>query len=94
MKQQQQMVSVALTAKEWQLISTLRGIPSSPLRRRVDALLDDLVDFIKEPRCPEMQADGVPCENVHSNCDQCAHAGDMIDSLAIDSYLCKKAGPE
>lgn len=27
-----------------------------------------------EPRCAEMQADGVPCDSVHAHCDTCGHA--------------------
>ncbi|MCK6680907.1 MAG: hypothetical protein L6R30_00635 [Thermoanaerobaculia bacterium] len=83
-------VAATLTPKEWRLIESLRAIPESPLKRRVDILLEDLLEFIREPKCPEMQADGVPCTNVHANCDQCTHVTEMVDYLAISELVSKK----
>jgi hypothetical protein len=74
-------VDVTLTAAEWDLISTLRGIPPSPLRSKVVALIADLVAFIQDPHCAEMQGDGVPCDNVSTACAQCAHVADMLESM-------------
>jgi hypothetical protein len=83
-------VAAALTPEEWRLIEALRSIPPSPLKIRVKTLLDDLLAFIREPRCPEMQADGVPCTNVHANCDQCVHVTEMVDYLAINELVTRK----
>ena len=74
-------IDVTLTAREWELISTLRAIPPSPLRSKVAVLIDDLVAFIHDPKCAEMQGDGVPCDNVSTACEQCAHVAGMLESM-------------
>jgi hypothetical protein len=74
-------VDVTLTASEWELISSLRAMPPSPLRRKVAALIQDLVEFIRDPKCAEMQGDGVPCDNVSTACEQCAHVAAMLESM-------------
>ena len=74
-------VDVTLTARDWELISTLRAIPPSPLRNRVTSLIDELVEFIHDPKCAEMQGDGVPCDNVSTACEQCAHVAEMLESM-------------
>ena len=74
-------VDVTLTAPEWELISILRAMPPSPLRRKVAALIQDLVEFIRDPKCAEMQGDGVPCDNVSTACEQCAHVAGMLESM-------------
>jgi hypothetical protein len=74
-------VDVTLTAREWELVSTLRAIPPSPLRNKVTVLIEDLVAFIRDPKCAEMQGDGVPCDNVSTACEQCAHVAVMLDSM-------------
>ncbi|HEX6975817.1 MAG TPA: hypothetical protein VF147_15535 [Vicinamibacterales bacterium] len=74
-------VDVTLTAREWELISTLREIPPSPLRNKVASLIDELVAFIRDPKCAEMQGDGVPCDNVSTACAQCVHVAGMLESM-------------
>ena len=74
-------VHVTLTAEEWELVSTLRSLPPSPLKNRVNALINELLVFIRDPHCAEMQGDGVPCDNVTTACEQCAHVADMLDSM-------------
>lgn len=74
-------VNVTLTAPEWELISILRAMPPSPLRRKVAILIQDLVEFIRDPKCAGMQGDGVPCDNVSTACEQCAHVARMLASM-------------
>jgi len=74
-------IDVTLTADEWALVSALRGLPESPLKTRVLTLLDTVVTFIGEPRCAEMQGDGVPCSTVDAQCEQCAHVAELIDAV-------------
>ena len=74
-------VPATLTAEEWELISTLRAMPPSPLKTRVASLISELIEFIRDPRCAEMQGDGVPCDNVSTACEQCAHVAEMLDSM-------------
>jgi hypothetical protein len=76
-----QAIEATLSAEEWALVSALRALPESPLKTRVATLLDTLVAFIGEPRCAEMQGDGVPCSTVDAQCDQCVHVAELIDAL-------------
>ncbi len=70
-----------LNREEWRLIQALRELPPSPLRARLVALIDELVDFVREPHCPEAQADGVPCENAQRSCDQCVQLTSLLEML-------------
>lgn len=74
-------VSVALTPEEWRLVSGLREVPPSDLRRRVLRLFAAVLDFVREPRCAESQADGVPCTTPDGSCEQCLHVDGLLDAL-------------
>ncbi|HSB36729.1 MAG TPA: hypothetical protein VLH41_07610 [Thermoanaerobaculia bacterium] len=74
-------VTVSLNSDEWRLLSALRAIPPSLLREKTLAAVEALVEYAKEPRCTEMQADGVPCDTVTALCEQCLHVTWLIDSL-------------
>jgi hypothetical protein len=74
-------VTVSLTGEEWKLVSALRAIPPSLLREKTMAAVEALVDYAREPKCSEMQADGVPCETVTALCEQCLHVTWLVDSL-------------
>ena len=74
-------VSIALTPEEWRLVSELRTVPSSELKRRVLRLFAVVLDFAREPRCAEAQADGVPCETPDGSCEQCLHVEGMLEAL-------------
>jgi len=84
-------ITATLSPAEWRVIAAVRGIPlGSPLRMKVAELLDELVHFVEDPKCPEMQGDGVPCEEVHGECAQCAHVGDMLDNMELLDHLPRK----
>lgn len=74
-------VSVLLSADEWRFVSDLRALPSSPLRDRALALFNAVLELAREPRCPEVQADGVPCDTPSQSCDQCLHLDEMLEML-------------
>ena len=74
-------VSVALSAEEWRFVSDLRALPASPLRERTLDLFNAVLEFAREPRCPDAQADGVPCETPSRSCDQCLHLEEMLETL-------------
>lgn len=74
-------VQVTLSPEEWALVSSLRAIPGSPLKERIDALLGELLKFAADPRCAESQADGVPCTNTAADCESCRRVTDLIDLL-------------
>ncbi len=74
-------VTVLLSADEWRFVSDLRALPSSPLRDRALALFNAVLVLAREPRCAEVQADGVPCSTPSQSCDQCLHLDEMLDLL-------------
>lgn len=73
--------TVAVDESEWQLLRSLRAIPPSPLRDGLAQLLHDLIAFVENPGCPELQADGVPCDDVHMSCDRCGQMLRLLDGL-------------
>lgn len=74
-------VQVTLSPEEWKLVSSLRAIPESPLKERLDALFGEVLAFAVDPKCSESQADGVPCTNTNMDCDSCRKVTDLIDTL-------------
>jgi hypothetical protein len=76
-----QRITAYLNADEWRFIQALRDMPASALRDRVWELLVELTDLVRDPRCPEVQADGVPCANAHGSCDQCVQVTGLIERL-------------
>ncbi|HQR45734.1 MAG TPA: hypothetical protein PK598_06930 [Thermoanaerobaculia bacterium] len=77
-------VSIALTPAEWRLVSSLREIPSSALKEKALELFAAVVDFARDPRCAEVQADGVPCETPSVACDQCLHVDRILDVRRLE----------
>jgi hypothetical protein len=74
-------ISVALSPAEWSLISELRAVPSSVLKEKALQLFAAVVDFARDPRCSDVQADGVPCDTPSASCEQCLHVDGMLDAL-------------
>ena len=74
-------VSVQLTPEEWNLIAGLRDIPPSPLRDLMREMMTALVEYVREPKCSEMQADGVPCSSPTADCEQCVKVHQLLQGL-------------
>jgi len=74
-------VSVKLSSDEWDLISGLREIPPSPLRDLMKEMMTALVEYVREPKCAEMQADGVPCASPTADCEQCEKVHQLLMTL-------------
>lgn len=70
---------VELDATEWKLVRTLRELPPGPLRDRAFALAGELAAFASDPRCNEVQGDGVPCASVHASCECCREVTGLLD---------------
>jgi hypothetical protein len=70
-----------LRPEELRLVLALRAIPESPLRDRLLALLGELCDFVAQPCCAELQADGAPCTSAQAACDQCRKLLELLDGL-------------
>lgn len=74
-------IHASLTPEEWKLISTLRELPPSPLQQRVVALVNELVNFARDPKCDEMQGDGVPCGCITAGCEYCARVTEILSTF-------------
>jgi hypothetical protein len=44
-------------------------------------MVRDLIDFVRDPRCPEAQGDGVPCASVEIACQDCRHVIAVLAGL-------------
>lgn len=74
-------VTLPVSQAELRMITVLREMPESPLKDRVHRLLEDVLAFARNPRCSEMQADGVPCSRPEADCDQCQVVAEMLGAL-------------
>jgi hypothetical protein len=70
-----------LTGEEWLLIEQLREIPRGRCRDELLGLVHDLFDLVRDPRCAESQADGVPCATVDLACEDCRHVAGVLELL-------------
>jgi hypothetical protein len=74
-------VRMAVSADERRIISALRDLPPSPLKELLGEVMTRLVEFVREPRCPEMQADGAPCALPDADCEQCRMLKQVLGQL-------------
>jgi len=74
-------MSVKLTPEEWNLIAGLRDIPPSPLRDLMNEMMAALVEYVREPKCAELQADGAPCTSPTADCEQCQKVQRLLTTL-------------
>jgi hypothetical protein len=70
-----------LSPEETKLLLALRGIPPSRLRDLLTTLVDELAEFVAEPSCAEMQADGAPCSASDTSCDECRKVTTILEGL-------------
>jgi hypothetical protein len=74
-------VQMRLTRDERRIVAALRDIPPSPLRDLAQEVISRLVEFVREPRCAELQADGAPCDRSEADCEQCLKLRSIVESL-------------
>ncbi len=74
-------VEGAVTPEERRLLSRVREIPAGPVRDELVDLMEELVEFVRDPRCPEAQADGTPCQSTALACEQCQMTASVLASL-------------
>ena len=70
-----------LSPEEQKLLRALREIPPSRLRDLMTTLVSELADFVAEPSCAEMQADGAPCPACDVSCDECRKLTIILEGL-------------
>lgn len=78
-----EMVQMELTREERRIVAALRDIPPSPLRDLSCEVVNRLLEFVREPRCSYMQADGVPCDRPQADCEQCTKLRSIVESLIV-----------
>jgi hypothetical protein len=77
----ERVVTIAVTAQERRIISALRDLPTSQMKDLLAQVLARLVELVRDPVCPEMQADGVPCAAPTADCEQCRKLKQVLESL-------------
>ena len=70
-----------LSPEEEKLLRALREIPPSRLRDLMTTLIGELAEFVAEPSCAEMQADGAPCPAPDASCDECRKLTTLLEGL-------------
>ena len=70
-----------LTLEEQKLLLALREVPPSRLRDLMTTLVSELAEFVSEPACAEMQADGSPCPTTEVSCDECRKLTTVLEGL-------------
>ena len=70
-----------LSREEQKPVLALREIPPSRLRDLMTTLVSELADFVAEPSCTDMQADGAPCPTTEVSCDECRKLITVLEGL-------------
>ena len=73
--------SILVTPVEKHILGSLRELPDGTLRARMEEFLVELTDFVRDPKCPEVQADGIPCDNPQADCEQCLKVKELVETL-------------
>jgi hypothetical protein len=71
----------SLTTEEAKVVRALRELPESRLRDLMTTLVTELADFVANPSCPELQADGAPCPTAETACDECRRVSSILEGL-------------
>lgn len=73
--------SILVTERERQILDGLRKLPAGDLKRTTEAFLLELSDQLSNPRCAEVQADGVPCGEATADCEACLSLKELVESM-------------
>ena len=82
-------VTTALTPSEWRLVMAVRDLPESPVRGHITEILENILFYVRNPRCSGMGVDGFPCGEPASTCEECHQIWDLLDSIAARVALAK-----
>lgn len=75
------MIIEVMTSEERAVLNALRELPDGEARRELLALMRDLVGYLRDPRCPNAQADGVPCATASLACEECLRIPSVLAQL-------------
>lgn len=76
-----QQYSILVSDTEKRILAALRELPDGQLRQRLETFLLELTEFVRDPRCAEVQADGIPCDSPERDCEQCMRVEEMLRTL-------------
>lgn len=71
-----------LSPAEWTLIQAMREVPESALRERLHDVFGELIFYVRNPRCQGMGAEGFPCGEPVSTCDECHQVWDLLEQVS------------
>ncbi len=74
--------NVTLSPSEWRLVEAIRALPESGLRERTLEVMGELLFYVQNPRCQGIGAEGFPCGEPVSTCEECHAVWDFLDQLA------------
>jgi hypothetical protein len=78
---EQSAVTVTLTPAEWRLIAGLRDIPESPLKAELGEVIDLAMALVRDPKCAQVQGDGVPCGSATADCESCERITGTLETI-------------
>ncbi len=73
--------SILVTDREKKILDGLRELPAGDLQRTAEAFLLELSDRLANPRCAQVQADGIPCDEAASDCEECLALKQLVQNL-------------
>lgn len=73
--------SIMVDEKEMKILSSLREMPEGKLKDLHGAFLLELSDFLLEPKCAQVQADGYPCGSSSADCESCLKLEELLSTL-------------
>jgi hypothetical protein len=71
-----------LSPAEWRLVEAIRALPDGTLRDRVHEVFQELMFYVRNPRCQGMGAEGFPCGEPAATCEECHEVWDLLDALS------------
>jgi hypothetical protein len=75
-------ITASLSQAEFRLIEAIRALPDSTLQKRTHEVLGELLFFVQNPRCQGIGAEGFPCGEPVSTCEECHQVWDLLDGIA------------
>jgi len=75
------MYDVCVSDTELKILNSIRTQPEKELRELYLRLLVELADFVDDPSCAEVQADGIPCGTPAADCTVCLRLEELLGTL-------------
>ena len=74
-------ITATLSLPEWQLIEAIRAIPENTVRDRTHEVLGEMLYYVQNSRCQGIGAEGFPCGEPVSTCNECHQVWDVLDAI-------------